>query len=404
MNLVLRPTLALAAGVFSVAALAATAPLPVAPTRPSAAPLQVSHIRAGQPAIGGASTPLQPKVMGNNVYPGTPGPNAFRAYPPSCAADPLPTEASGYTWGATVPLYDVDQNNNVTTETVTVTVWRIACSSSGNATLYNPSGYLNAMTLMRIDRADDADTSRFPTMPIVQAAQGSIDFAQQASLVRVAAEPNTVVSEAAYGTLLTTSTTFVLENYPYVGSGYFTFSDAFTLQIDPQIRNVAPVDITIPAYSPTPAIYPDAYNPLPVDGYMGTAWYDPAHSGEGILAEVVDNYNSTTTAPTTRTFFAAWYTYDQLGLPFWITAQGTFPIGATSVTTTGYYQTGGGFAGSFGSSTTQHVWGTLTFSFPSCAEMDFSFNGQTDAQTNGPGGVGSRTWQRQADNNGMTCE
>jgi hypothetical protein len=235
-------------------------------------------------------------------------------------------------------------------------------------------------------------------------AQGGIDYTQQASLVRVAAEPNTVVSEAPYDSLITTSTTYVLENYPYVGAGYFTFDDAFTLQLDPKVTGVSPVDLNILAYNPTPTSYPDAYNPLPIDGYMGTAWYDPAHSGEGILVEVVDNYISATVAPTTRTFFAAWYTYDQLGLPFWITAQGTFPIGATSVTTPGYYQTGGGFAGNFGSSTTTNVWGTLTFSFPNCAEMDFSFNGQTDAQTNGPGGSGTRTWQRQVDNNGMTCE
>ena len=180
------------------------------------------------------------------------------------------------------------------------------------------------------------------------------------------------------------------------GSGYFTYSDGFTLRVDPQLSGGAPVDISVPAYNP--AQYPDAFNPLPVDGYMGTSWYDPAHSGEGMLAQVIDN------ADGTRTFFASWYTYDPFGVPFWITAQGAFAIGEASVDATGYYQTGGGFAGNFGSSTTQHIWGTLTFSFPNCSKMDFSYNGQTDLQTNGPGGNGSRIWTRVADNNGMSCE
>ena len=407
MNLLLRPTLALAAGVFSVAALAAApVPLPAGSTHASVALLHVASVRAAHPAIAGSTQPLQPKVMGDQTYPGSPGANAFRAYPPSCAADPLPTEASGTTdtiWSGRVPLYATDPSgNNAYTETVTVTVWRLACSSSGYPTPYNPNGYMNAITLMRIDRDDDTVTTIIPRMPLVQVSQGSIDFTQNTSLVRVAAEPNTVVSEVPYGSLIPVSTTYVLENYPYVGAGYFTFSDAFTLQLDPYVSGVAPLDLAIPAYSPTATTYPDAYNPLPIDGYLSTMWYDPTHSGEGMQVQIIDNPDGAT-----RTFFAVWYTYDQLGLPFWITATGGFPItaaGTTSLNTTGYYQTGGGFAGDFGSSTDQHVWGQLTFSFPDCATMKFSYSGQTDAATNGPMGTGQRTWTRIGDNNGMTCE
>jgi hypothetical protein len=398
-------TFALATGVVAMPALASDArvPLPASAIAGHASALSamhVSRVRAAQPANAKETNAMHPKVMGSQTYPGSPTANPFRAYPPSCAADPLPDLASGTTWSARVPLLATDNNGTLYTENVTVTVWRLACSSSGHAMTYNPTGADNAITLMRIDRDSnfDHDTSIFPTFPLVEASQGGSGFGTQASLVRVAMEPNTVISDTSFDSPIVDSTTYVLENDPYQGSGYFTYSDGFTLRIDPQVSGVAPVDISVPAYSPTQSTYPDAFNPLPIDGYMGTSWYDPTHSGEGMLAEVIDN------ADGTRTFFASWYTYDPSGLPFWITAQGVFAIGAASVDATGYYQTGGGFAGNFGSSTTQHIWGTLTFSFPNCGKMDFSYNGQTDAQTNGPGGNGSRIWSRVADNNGMPCE
>ena len=390
---------ALVGGLVVVPALASDAliPLPASAVAGHASALDamhVSRVRAAQPANAGQTNTAHPKVMGSQPFPGSPGPNAFRAYPPSCAADPLPDQASGPIHSARVPLYAIQGTNGVI-ENVTVTVWRLACSSSGNAMTYNPTGADNAITLMRIDRDNDSNTSVVPRFPLVEASQGGSSFGAQDSLVRVAMEPNTVISDVPFDSALPTSTTYVLENYPYQGSGYFTYSDGFTLRIDPQLNGVAPVDMTIPFYSPGP----DASNPLPIDGYMGTSWYDPAHSGEGMLAQVIDNADRTT-----RTFFASWYTYDPNGLPFWITAQGVFAIGAASVDATGYYQTGGGFAGNFGSSTTQHIWGTLRFSFPNCSKMAFSYSGQTDAQTNGPGGNGSRTWTRVADNNGMSCE
>ena len=42
--------------------------------------------------------------------------------------------------------------------------------------------------------------------------------------------------------------------------------------------------------------------------------------------------------------------------------------------------------------------------FPDCNTMKFTYNGHTDAQTNGPGGSGTRTWTRLANINSLVCD
>jgi hypothetical protein len=399
-------TLALAAGVvaFPVLAAAPVNKLSTAATAAHAAATpswsSAPHVRLTQPASSTAAGVVKPKVMGTHTDPGTPGPNAFRAYPPSCAADPLPDKSTGTSVSAQVPLFATDGHGNGYTETVTITVWRLPCSSSGAATPYNPNGFGNAITLMRIDRADDTLTSVEPLFPLVQAAQGDNAFTDssgnplQISVVRSATEPNTVISEAAYNSVITTSTTYVLENYPYQGSGYFTFSDAFTLRIQPVLQGVAPLDLVIPAYPGSGS------SVLPIDGYLSSAWYDPAHGGEGLMVQVLDNPDGVS-----HTVFAAWYTYDALGLPFWLVAQGVVQPGDTALNNAPvYYYTGGGFSGDFGAQADQHNWGTMSMSFPDCNTIHFSYASQIDAQSGAPGGNGTRDWTRLASVNGLTCE
>lgn len=404
-------TLALAAGVVTLPALAdMRVPLSaeaIASHQAANPSILLAHTRAAHPATAGSATSATAKVMGTHTQPGTPGPNEFRAYPPSCAADPLPDKASGPPYSASVPLYATDPNNpqSAVIEVATVTVWRIACSSSGVQQTYNPNGLPNAITLVRIDRHDDSITAHVPRFPLLQAKQGTIDFTvaggrNPASFVRAAVEPNTVVSEAPYDSPVVTSTTYVLENYPYQGSGYFAFSDAFTLRIDPFISGVAPIDILVPDYVPTQATYPDASRDLPISGYMSSAWYSPAHSGEGLVVQLLDNPDGVT-----HTVFAAWYTYDALGLPFWLIAQGVVnPGDRTLLNAPVYYFTGGGFAGNFGAAADIHPWGTMSMSFPDCNSIHFTYSGQTDAQTGGPAGSGTRDWTRLANVNGLTCE
>ncbi len=405
-------TIALAAGVVAVPALAdMRVPLSadaVASHQAANPSRLLTHVRASHPAAPGTAAGTTAKVMGIHTQPGTPGPNDFRAYPPSCAADPLPDKASGPQYTASVPLYATDPNNVQTAviEVATVTVWRIACSSSGAHQIYNPNGYPNAITLVRIDRHDDTITSDVPRFPLLQVKQGSIDFTvagggrNPASFVRAAVEPNTVVSEMAFDNPVVTSTTYALENNPYQGSGYFAFSDAFTLRIDPFIAGVTPVDISVPAYIPSQATYPDAYTNLPISGYMSSAWYSPDHNGEGLVVQLLENPDGVTHA-----VFAAWYTYDALGLPFWLIAQGVINPGDKAMLNAPVtYLTGGGFAGNFGAAADTHTWGTMSMSFPDCNTIHFTYSGQTDAQTAGPAGSGTRDWTRLASVNGLTCE
>jgi hypothetical protein len=326
-------------------------------------------------------------------------PNAFRAYPPSCAADPLPTNPTGPTTTTQVPLYTRDANGNPgTPETVDITLWRVPCSSSGALTPYNVDHGSNAILLMRIDRGS-TDTNVLPTFPLITSSQGNAS----SIAVRAAMEPNTVISERAYDSLIAeASSVYVLENYPDASFGQTLFNYDFQLFIDPVLDASCTgcVALTIPGYVPDTTHYPTAFQNLPIDGYMSSAYYDPAHSGEGLVVEIYDNPGNAS-----RTIFASWYTYDANGIPFWLVAQGVLPQEATSIENAPvYYYTGGGFAGDFGSGVDSHVWGTISFSFANCTTMAFSFNGATHPSLGGPSGVGSRTWQRLSDINGLNCE
>ena len=132
---------------------------------------------------------------------------------------------------------------------------------------------------------------------------------------------------------------------------------------------------------------------------MSSAYYDPAHGGEGLVVEIYDNGDNAT-----RTIFASWYTYDTVGLPFWLVAQGSMPLSTNNLANVPvYYYTGGGFAGDF-SSVNSNNWGTMSFSWPDCNTLNFTFSGATDASIGGPSGSGSRTWKRLSEINGLNCE
>lgn len=344
------------------------------------------------------------KAQGNSSYPGTPMANPYRAYPPSCAAYPLPDKASGPYWQAQLPLYTKSgaTGATVTSEYVTATVWRIACSSSGDQTPYNPGGYYNAMTLLRIDRSaqKEGSTDTYPSMPMLLVKQYNIDYTMNASLVRPAIEPNTTISEVPFDSPIIFSTTYVLENYA-AGSDYnHQYSDGFKLLVEPYLGSgsPAPVEFQIPSYEPKSNTYPDAFLALPIDGYTSGAWYDPNHPGEGLMTQVLGNDDGS------RTLFAAWYTYDAYGLPFWLHIQGTVQPGDIKLDNVPvYYHTGGGFAGNFTSSV-PNTWGTMSLSFPDCNTVKFSYNGNAAGVTGAPGGTGSRTWKHLTNINGLSCE
>jgi len=402
MNTLSRLALTVAVGAFTVPALAAT------PTAADVAAHNalLSTLRAG-PAKDQTAAAAGAKAYGHNTSPGSPTPNAYRTYPPSCAAYPLPDAPSGpagQIYTTTMQFWTRDAAGNpVTPEVVGVTIWRIACSSGGYVTPYNTTGnFYNSMTLMRVDRDASVDHHRdlpYPTFPFLQTNQGTTDLTDDSTRVRAAAEPNTVMADGSYDSPIYDSTTYVLENFNLGANYYHEYNDAFTLIINPGLGDPDPGVRTfdIAAYSPTTSTYPDAFNPLPIDGYLSTSWFSPDHGGEGMEVQVYDGDANS------RTFTAGWYASDSTGRPFWLFAQGNVPIGATTVQTTAVYVSGGGFAGSAGNATTNQ-WGTVTFSFPDCNHMHFTYNGQTDAATAGPSGNGTRDWIRVANTNGLACE
>lgn len=339
--------------------------------------------------------------------------NVSRAYPASCFSDFLPQTAnslpatpSGTLYSGNVTLYAVNtaDNTKTYTEDVTITIFRVPCSSSGDKLSYNSDGGPVSATLMRIQRQAqyDHDNKYYPTFPGVRIAQGSVGFDNPNFLdyVRVAPEPNTVVSDTLIDSSVIDSTTFVLENYPYAGTGFFDFNNAFSIRFDNFITSGATRQFVfnIPAYTPTQAAYPAAFVPLPINGYLTGSWYDPTHSGEGILTQVID-INSTT-----RIFAMTWYTFDNTGLPFWLFGTATFNIGATSINSMPvYYRTGGGFAGNFTPPLPQPSWGTMSVNFPDCNHMVFSFNG-TGPSTGPSGSKQNVKWQRIGSINSLACQ
>lgn len=404
MNALIRVTLALAAVVVCPFTLAEPAKLP-----PQAAQAHASASLAHRQKLADLMKQSRAAQAGAGVNAVTSttlsGPrvaNPYRAYPPSCLADPLPDTPSGPATTFQMPLYSRDSGGNpVTPETVTITIWRMACSSSTNLTPYNTDHGANAALLMRIERDSsvDGNTDAFPTFPFLTSNQANTT----GNLVRAAMEPNTVVSDGPFDAPVYVSTTYVLENYPYAGSGLTYFNYDFTLDIDPVIDASCTgcQSIDINGYRPNAHDYPAASQNLPIDGYMSSAYFDPAHNGEGFLVDVYDNPDGLT-----RTVFAAWYTYDPLGLPFWLVAQGSVQVGANAMTGQPvYYFTDGGFAGDFGSTSTLHNWGTISMSWPNCNKLTFTYNGATDpAVVDGPAGSGTRNWVRISDINGLNCE
>jgi hypothetical protein len=331
--------------------------------------------------------------------------NSYRAYPASCLSYPLPTTPSGPPATKTVTLFATNSTKTASSEDVTISIWRQPCSSSGAKPSYNPDGGPVAATLMRIQRQSqfEADDTLYPVFPDIRIAQRTIAFDDPNRLdhVRVAQEPNAILSDTPIDTPIIHSTTYVLENYPGSSAGVFLFNTQFNIRFDNGyigIDNLPTGQTTIGVldYFPDQTTYPSAYQPLPINGYMTGSWYDPAHGGEGILTQVLE-------IPPLRLMSAAWYTYDQAGLPFWLNAAGTFNIGDTQVANMSTsYQTGGGFAGNF-TTLAKTTWGTMTVQFIDCNTMQFSYSG-TAAPVQGPVGADTRTWKRIGAINSLTCE
>ena len=311
-------------------------------------------------------------------YTSTPTENAFRAYPPSCLSDPLPTGPTEGTYSSNRIVLPTSPGTG--SETVTLNLWRVACAGGRSA-------FMGAI----IRDTANALTIPTPDFPAFEIAQGS----ETIPIVRVADEPNTVRSFITVGfPVIGTVTPFVFENHREAPFGPIDYNQAFNISV---FAGSTPILAgLISAYDPTQ--YPSNSEPMPITGYNSGGYYDSTHGGEGMLVEVID------TGATSRVFFAAWYTFDSLGLPFWLTAQGAFTAGATQLSVPGYFTTGGGLGGNFTPPTSLNQWGTLSFNFSDCNTMNFTYSGATIGVASGPAGSGSRTWKRIGVINGFSCD
>ncbi|MGA8278350.1 MAG: hypothetical protein WB784_09155 [Rhodanobacteraceae bacterium] len=134
--------------------------------------------------------------------------------------------------------------------------------------------------------------------------------------------------------------------------------------------------------------------PLPITGRMTSNWYDPAHSGEGIIVQVAA-FPPAADGTVAKEFVFDWFTYDVNGRPFWISGNATIdPDNPTQVTVPAIYRTDGGFAGDFGAEATQVPWGTVTFSFPDLDHITVDYAADPDLGADIPGGSGTLLYER----------
>ena len=319
-----------------------------------------------------------------------------RAYPPSCFADGLPLglgaqdphlqglplslhgDFNACFVSSAAPSYSVAQQECHYAETANILVFRVPCSGGTSA------------TLLEIDRAAgmEGHTDLYPTFPGVWVAQG-----QHIAFIRLAPDPNTANAQAYVNGPVYRSSIYTLEN----GAGQlpFDYNQPFTLTVDNNTGRAVQFDLS--TYHA--ADYAAAAQGMPLTGFLTGSWYDPAHGGEGILTEVLDNPDGAT-----RTFVATWYTFDATGTPFWLIAQGTAAIGATHIDNVAVQTvSGGGFAGAF-NAVTRSPWGTMNFAFPDCSHMHFSYASGSANAPGVPSGSGTRDWVRIGNINSLNCQ
>ena len=342
-----------------------------------------AHLTAGRAAqakqLGIANT------ASGGVQPAEAFANVDRAYPPSCLESPIAFYANEpNAVQAQIRLYGDplgDAAEQAFSEVDTVTLFRVVCSSGKSA------------SLLEIDRPTGHDTTLYPIFPGVSVAQGSNNL-----YIRLTDDPNTFFATTFAFSPLENSNVYVLENF-YFGNTQFNYNQAFVLTVDNLNSNdpARQTTFNMPTYNP--AQYSESSLPLPISGYMSTNWTSPTQSGEGIVMQVYDDGDRAT-----RTLAFAWFTYDDNGLPFWLFGEAdAFAIGTRSVTATTAYFRGGTFAGNNPSGVPPTIWGNVIISFPDCAHMNISYNGNASA-VNGPTGSGSRTFLRVADVNGLVCQ
>jgi hypothetical protein len=411
MNILTRLTFVFAAGALAMPALAASrgGPLPEA---------QRSHATEQGARLTLAHSAAAAKAAHDEAGAKALQANYWRTYPASCLADPLPENPTGPVYSKTVTLAarNTDDLDQLYSEDVTISIWRVACSSSGE--------FYNSATLMRIDRQPqyEGDNEYYPLFPHVSVDQVTdandipFDDPDLRDYVRVAVEPNTVISDVTIDSPIVYSQTYVLENFPGAACNgpCFDFNFPFTIRFDNFLGSAADSQyfIEVPVYNPTQSTYPDAFASLPINGYMSSNWYQPGKGGEGIVVQVYERETSNVGScldiggGTILPFSFTWFTYDDLGFPFFLFGDDCVRAAdPTRLTVDTYYITGLGFAGDFSQDDrTLNPWGQVSFEFPTCNTMFVDYQSDSGLPAGIPAGTGSLDYSRIANVNGLTCE
>ncbi|MGA9334627.1 MAG: hypothetical protein WBV39_10160 [Rudaea sp.] len=320
--------------------------------------------------------------------------NPNRAYPPSCLNDGLPfggynADPNARQMQVALPEYDPGTGQYDLIEYDTFTVWRVPCSGGVSA------------TVLEIDRpnSSNGNATTFPIFPNISATQSG---SSSRAYPRLPQDPNTVYSDTEPTSPFIYSSIYVLEYYNgdvSLSDTQIDYNQAFTLSVD-NYSGGSSATISVPTYSAANFdYYPSATNPMEISGYMSTTWTNPNQSGEGLFLQVYDAGDQAN-----RILAFAWFTYDNLGLPFWLYGQATFPIGTSSVEVpTDYLQDGSFAPPNLVAPANTKVWGSVRISFPDCAHINLQYNGDASA-VNGPSGTGNETFLRVADVNNLVCQ
>lgn len=327
---------------------------------------------------------------------GSPFANKFRAYPPSCAAWALPDTPNESGVSKRMALFTRDGNGNaVTPETVTITVWRMPCSSSGNKNLpYNTNGSGNAMTLLRVDRDlnNNGRSDRFPTFPLLNIVQGNVGVSDYASAVRAATEPNTIVADGPYDAPIFLSTTYVLENYNFPPDANnkdykHLYNQAFKLVINPWIQDVSPTVLDIGAYTGA------GLSSMPLDGYVAAQYYNSTRN-EGLVVQMAEGYDADN--PERRQITFDLLTTDLAGAPFWLIGSAAFENSyPTSLSVPVSYLVQGNAV---------KRWGSASVNLRNCNTLEVTFAPLAGHAAPVPSFSGKVTYSRIFAANGMVCE
>lgn len=353
---------------------------------------ELSKLERSAPTVGvtrGTTTANNQHLIDSTAAatPSPPFSNDYRAYPPSCLADPLPFNASGPTYSRTVRLATFNPANSLFgAEDVTITLWRIVCSSAGQ--------FANSVTLMAIDRASNLDgTQPYVLFPGVRLTQGSNSL----KLVRVATEPNTVRAHVNVDTpvIFNSDSTYVLENFASNDSttAYFDFNLAFNITFYNYFQGDTGQTLSVQSYSPS--AYPDASKNIPINGYLSGNWFDQTAGARGNEGMTVQIFELPTGTDYLFTF--SLFTYDANGFPYWLFGSKTFPANSRGpIVVDTIYSQSGSFLNGQSSTSSSQTWGTVTVSFPSCAEMHFvARKSATSSIAPGTTGVDiTRDWTR----------